>query len=317
MVVYNNSMKKILNFCKTNFIIAKWTVWYFLTVWLILKYVFGFDMFSRLYWWKFFHAHLRGFVGFVFGALVYAMIPIYIASVMVIYRTKESIIKIPLVDTIYTKIKNIFISTKAEPVIEETTPEPEQPKFEYPDNLPTEMRIPFKRIKERTSMSTIQYKTQEPEQQNTNETSTQPESFPIPTDFDINDNQSNENFVPTFTDVNFDTAPTVAEQENTMTKYLKNNNIEYETYNDFIITQKHLIYVHNDSDFWIIDDDNWFASGKQIDSPVPIMLDMAKNEHITPVIYFETTNIMDLDGTKEKLNDQGIIVITRPDELKF
>ena len=96
---------------------------------------------------------------------------------------------------------------------------------------------------------------------------------------------------------------------------LENNNIEFETYNDFIITNKHLIYVHSNPDFWIIDEDNWFAAGKQIDSPIPIMQEMVKDTHLTPVIYFESTNIMDFDGTAETLKNQNIAVITNPDEL--
>lgn len=313
-------MKKILDFLKSNFIIAKWTFWYFFVVWLILWYIFRFDMFSRVYWWKFFHAHLRGFVGFVFGALVYSIIPIYIASVSVIYRTKEPIVKIPFISKISEYIKSKFTKPEPEPVAEEETPAPEAtPEFEYPSDMPREMHALFKRTKERMILSgktgpTTIYQTKkdsiipdEPENK----------SFPIPTDFDIGDslNDETDDNIPTFKEINFDEPTKQSEPDNAMIKYLHDKNIDFDIYKEFIITNNYLIYVHNDPDFWIIDDDNWFAAGKQIKSPVATMLEMTKDEPITPVIYFESTNILDFDGTVETLRNHGISVITTPTEL--
>ena len=313
-------MKKILDFLKSNFIIAKWTFWYFLVVWLILWYIFRFDMFSRVYWWKFFHAHLRGFVGFVFGALVYSIIPIYIASVSVIYRTKEPIIKIPLIDKISEYIKSKFAKPEPEPVAEEENQTSEtKPEFEYPSDMPREMRALFKRTKERmilsgkTGLTTIY----QSKQNNTTPAEPENKSFPIPTDFDISDslNDETDDNIPTFKEINFDEPTKTSEPDNAMIKYLHDKNIDFDVYKDFIITNKYLIYVHNDPDFWIIDDDNWFAAGKQIESPVATMLEMIKDEPITPVIYFESTNVLDFDGTVETLRNHGITVITAPTEL--
>lgn len=314
-------MKKILEFLKTNFIIAKWTFWYFLVVWLILWYVFRFDMFSRVYWWKFFHAHLRGFVGFTFGAFIYAIIPVYLATVSVIYRTKAPIIKIPLIDKLREYIKNKFTKPEPEPVVTEEKQDGTASEVEYPENMPNEMRSQFKRLKEHmimlgtngeTSLYQPQPKTNEPIT-----TESEDESFPIPTDFDIGDtiNNGTDDNIPTFTEINFDEPAKPAQADNTMIKYLRDNDIEFETYNDFIVTSKYLIYVHSDPDFWIIDEDNWFAAGKQIDSPIPVMQEMTKDGQLKPVIYFESTNIMDFDGTVETLRSQGITVITKPGEL--
>ena len=317
-------MKKLLDFLKINFIIAKWTFWYFLVIWLILKYIFNFDMFSQLYWWKFFHTQSHGFIGFVLTALIYTIIPIYIATTIVMYRTKEPIIKIVFVNKVCDCIKNLIATKpKAEPIPEEPTEEQTKPDFEYPDDLPHEMRVPFRRIKEHMALTsnTVQSNTFAPQQKtplNEPEQQTQPEAFPIPTDFDIENDTTDNNFdnkVPTFTEINFDEPKKPSEPSNKMTEYLKNNNIEFETFNDFIITKKHLMYVHNDPDFWIFDDDNWFAAGKQIESPVSVMQKMAKDEELMPIIYFESTNIMDFDGTVQKLQEQGIVVITEPSEL--
>ena len=317
-----NSMKKISEFLKTNFIIAKWTFWYFLVVWLILWYIFRFDMFARVYWWKFFHAHLRGFVGFTFGAFIYAIIPVYLATVSVIYRTKAPIIKIPLIDKLSEYIKNKFTKPEPEPVAAEEKQDEAISEIQYPEHMPNEMRSQFKRLKEHMIMlGTNGQKTMYQSLQKTNEPiipEPEDESFPIPTDFDIGDtlnNSASDDNIPTFTEINFDEPSKPVQPDNTMIKYLRDNDIEFETYNDFIVTGKYLIYVHSDPDFWIIDEDNWFAAGKQIDSPIPVMQEMTKDEQLKPVIYFESTNIMDFDGTVETLRNQNITVIINPEEL--
>jgi len=317
-------MKKIFDFLKNNFIVAKWTFWYFLVMWFILKYIFGFDMFSRIYWWKFFHARLHGFVGFVFGLLIYTMIPIYFATLSVVRRTKEPLIKIPVFDKVCNYTKNLVL--KPTPIKVEEKPQeekkPEEPAFEYPTDLPHEMRAQFKQAKEQAILSRDLKPEQYAAKAKVDIPEPQAESFPIPTDFDLGDNVIEEASVPTFKEINFDEpekpveANENSEFNNAMTKYLKENKIEFETYEDFIITQNHLIYVHNDPDFWVFDEESWFASGKQIDSPISIMLEMTKNENLVPVIYFETTNIMDFEGTVKKLTDQGITVITNPKDLK-
>ena len=314
-------MKKVSEFLKTNFIIAKWTFWYFLAIWLILWYVFRFDMFSRVYWWKFFHAHLRGFVGFVFGALIYSIIPIYLATVSVIYRTKEPIIKIPLIDKVCGYIKSKFAKPEPESIpLEETAQDPIA-EFEYPDNMPNEMRPKYKRLKEHMALVGFKGQTTPYQQkQKTNEPvvpESEAESFPIPTDFDIGNTltANTDNNIPTFTEINFDEPAKPSEPDNKMIKYLQDNNIEFETYNDFIVTGKYLIYVHSDPDFWIFDEDNWFAAGKQINSPIPVMQEMTKDGQLKPVIYLESTNIMDFEGTVETLRKQNITVIINPSEL--
>lgn len=278
-------------------------------------------MFSRAYWWKFFHAHLRGFVGFVFGALVYSIIPIYIATTSVVYRTKKPIITIPFIDKISEYIKSKFAKPEAKPVVEtEEAPATEtKPDFEYPSDMPREMRAVFKRTKERMALlgKTGPATIYQPKQNDTPIEESENKSFPIPTDFDIGDSLTNEtdDNIPTFKEINFDEPTKPSEPDNAMIKYLHDKNIDFDVYNDFIITNKYLIYVHNDPDFWIMDKDNWFAAGKQINSPVATMLEMIKDEPITPVIYFESTNILDFDGTVKQLTDKGIKVIQTPDEL--
>ena len=101
-------MKKILDFIKSSILVAKWTIWYFFVLWLILQFVFKFNPFSAHYWWKFFHATLHGFPGFVFGLLIYTAIPIYLATTAIIYRKKELIIKIALIDKVFAFVSKLF-----------------------------------------------------------------------------------------------------------------------------------------------------------------------------------------------------------------
>ena len=287
-------------------------------------------MFSCHYWWKFFHASLHGFPGFVFGTLVYAMIPVYIATTIITYRTKEMIIPIPLAD----KISKIFAKKSEAPANKKTETEEENKETvaepEYPSELPPELRVPFMRAKNRiplTSAISVYNKTNSdkkneavnatapaPAQENVSENN----DIPIPMDFDISDtiSPSMNDSVPTFTDINFDIPiATETELSNNTTKYLTDKNIEYETYRDYVATDKFVIYEHNDNEFWIMDGDSWFAAGKQKDSPVSELIDLAKQNELTPVIYLHSQNIMDIDKTIANFESSGIRVVKSLDEL--
>ena len=319
-------MKKILNFLKTNILIVKWTIGYFFVFWLILKFMFNFDMMSTHYWWRFFHATLHGFAGFVFGILVYSMIPIYIASVMIIYRKQESIITIPYIDKVKTFFTSLFAkqttSTETENTDTEETKEekPEEPL--YPDNLPSELRVPYIRAKNHLSLSgnvSVYNKPKIDSQPNTPQEIMKEaqNNIPLPSDFDITTNiDSSDNFIPTFTDINFDEPETVEPTlTNNTTKYFESKNIEFETYKEFTATEKYLIYEHNDGDFWIMDEETWFAAGKQKDSPTKELIELAKQNGLIPVIYLQSQNIMDIEETTNKFENDGIRVIKSLDEL--
>lgn len=320
-------MKKVFDFIKSNINIVKWTVMYFLCLYLILRFIFKFDMFSYAYWWKFFHATLHGFVGMVFGLLIYTAIPIYIATVIIIYRRKQMIITIPFIDKIFGYVSKLFPKKpQPEPPVEETK-EPEnklqEPVIpEYPADMPPELRIPYMRAKNHMSfIGTISVynkpETKQMEPKNENES-----PIPIPTDFDISDSLDMEtNDFPIFKDINFDDDDNDDAQEeettldNNTTKYFTTKNIDFETYKQFVATEKYVIYEHNDGDFWIMDEDTWFASGKQIDSPIEELIELAKQNGLIPVLYLQSQNIMDIEETTNNLESKGVRVIKSLDEL--
>ena len=325
-------MKKILDFLKSNILLVRWTLGYFLFLAIILRFLFKFNVFSAYHWWKFAHATLHGFGGLVFGAIMYSAIPIYIASALIIYRKKTAIITLPFSDKIkslFEKIKTLLTTTTEQPApapekaTEENKEEDKTP--EYPTDMPRELYIPYMRAKQNMHLNMTTSTFNQPAQKQSEPESNEPqnESFPIPSDFDISDSlppstpQPTNDF-PVFKDLDFDTPLEPAKPEklsNSVTKYFDANGTEYETYQDFVATKKYVIYDHGDEDFWIMDDDTWFASKKQIKSPISDLLDLAKQNDLTPVLYLESQNIMDLDGTVEKFKSAGIRVVKKLEEL--
>ena len=324
-------MKKIFDFLKSNILLVRWTLGYFAFLAIILKFLFKFNVFSACHWWKFFHATLHGFGGLVFGAIMYSAIPIYIASALIIYRKKTAIITLPFSDKIkslFEKIKTLLTPTTT------TTPEPEKAPeqttqedtaTEYPADMPRELYIPYMRAKQNMHLNMTTSTFNQPAQKQSEPESNEPqnESFPIPSDFDISDSLAPStpqptNDFPVFKDLDFDTpleSKTNDKLSNSVTKYFDANGTEYEIYQNFVATKKYVIYDHGDEDFWIMDDDTWFASKKQIKSPISDLLDLAKQNDLTPVLYLESQNIMDLTGTVEKFKSAGIRVVKKLEEL--
>ena len=327
-------MKKIIEFFKSNTIVLRWTVEYFVCFGLLLWFVFNFNVFSQYHWWKFFHATLHGFGGMVFGLMMYSAIPIYIATALITYRKKEMVITITIPEKIKsaaTSIKKIFVKSAApdsepQPEIKTENDTKTEPAFEYPSDMPRELYIPFQRAKQNAPLTMAKSAFNESPIPTPQATDSQNESFPIPSDFDISDSLPNiesptseftTNDFPVFKDIDFDipienNAP---ELSNSVTKYCDEQNIEYETYHDFVATEKYLIYDHDDPDFWVMDDTNWFSSKRQIESPISEMISLARQNELTPVLYLESQNIMDLPGTIEKIKSMGVRVITSLDEL--
>ncbi len=327
-------MKKVIEFFKSKIIIIKWTIEYFAILSLLLWFLFHFNVFSAHHWWKFSHATLHGFGGLVFGLMMYSAIPIYIATTLIIYRKQEPIIIITVpakIKNFLEKIKSIFVKPAPEPAKESTsdpTPTPDSETTpEYPSDMPPELYIPYIRAKQNIPLTgAISVFNKQKDEQTTAEpqqNETQTESFPIPSDFDISDSlpttETRNDEFPIFRDLDFDTPieqPKTEKLSNNTTKYFDENHTEYETYHEFIATEKYVIYEHNDDDFWIMDDDNWFATNKQHESPIPELLDLARQNDLIPVLYLESQNIMDLTGTIEKFESNGIRVIKSLNELK-
>ncbi len=269
--------------------------------------MFGFNIFNNIHWIRISHARTFGFVGFVFCALIFASLPIYIATCTYIIRKKKPLITIKIPKLIKHKQSQEPVKT------EQPAPEPE-PKDDIPDNIPLEIRPAFIQAKNHPLPITI-------EQPNTptdeNETDNTP--LPLPADFDISIDTPNKTEPPMFKDLDFYTedkkSPENQNKNSDLISYLNKKNIPFETQDDIIITDTQAIITHNDSDFWVTDNENWFATGKTKTSPALIIKSVAKQHNVTPVLYLAQTNIMDIETLIPQWESDGITVITDINKL--
>ncbi len=302
--------------------------------------MFNFNMFVWQNWIKLFHAHLKGFPGFVFGILILAAIPMYIATTSIIIRTKKPLF-VPKTPKWLLPVKEENAEEKKAEEISETQAE-EKTKSEPQKEekiIPVELRQAFLRArvhagpnpKSNFDISNVSEQfvspkiDKEPELQSAGE-------LPVPTDFDINkeleDTDSDiPSFSPIFSDINFDEEETeslknaegAAEEISSellpVTEYLSEKGIKFTIGNNIIITEQNAIAAHTDSDFWIADEETWFAAGKQKPSPIPALLSTAESKDLKPILYLGKTNILDLESNKEAWSKKGIKIITNLDEL--
>ena len=323
-------MKRVLDFFNRHRHVLVWTACYVAIMWAILQFLFNFDMFSAENWHRLFHAHLRGFPGFVFGILILAMVPMYIASTVIVCRRSAPLFKISLPK--WLQPVPATDTTPQPQKSESAPPEPqisEQPANELPRNLPSELRIPF--IQARNNLTrpmTSSLNSSHPQDtQHPQSPTPAPQSaneLPLPDDFDIiGSDNTTPTFTPMFQDLDFDPdtindtiTNTPAPSTNTdITEYLDAHNRPYVVENGIIITDTDAIAIHDDTDFWIADDETWFAAGRQKPSPADTVLALAAAHNVRPVLYLAETNILDLDARCAHWRDRGITVITSPSEL--
>lgn len=325
-------MKKLYTIFTTHKYAIIWTICYIFLMWATLYFLFNFSIFNGAQWHKLARAELHGFAGFVFGLLILSALPMYIATITLIIRNKKPLITIPTPKVTLPKLikKTETISDEAQTKSEnEINDKTETEKL--PDELPLELHSIFIRSRNRIpayeQCSPLSHGTSD--EQNTEQPSN---TFPLPTDFDVqldeipgmNDMPSFK--TPIFTDITFGDEPIGEnESENTTEPYYPNNkkmiehlsktNTPFNIADNIIVTGTHAIISHCDSDFWVIDEKNWFANGKTRPSPINTVQQFATEHNLTPVIYLESTNIMDLDIHIKNWESNGIIVINSPEEL--
>lgn len=326
-------MKKIFEILKAHKYAIIWTLCYTAAMWIILKFLFNFDMFSIAYWRHLMRAELRGFPGFVFGILVLAALPLYIATTTLIVRTKKPLFTVP-VPSFIKKIWNRMQPTLIDPPQSDAEKAPEKSDTSdksdadtLPDELPSELRTAY--IRARMNITPEQRSAFNQPIISTPDTPTPVASapapeisdIPLPSDFELEPvatpdyatDDLTQFSAPTFTDITFDDANT--SEPNPISDYLDSTGKEFKFLDDIIITDKHAIATHNDNDFWVCDDENWFATGKQIASPIKKLIQIAGERKLSPILYLGTDNIMDIDTLREKWESMGITIITTPTDI--
>ena len=322
-----------------------WTVVYVFIMWAILRGLFGFNMFSIAHLTKLWNLQLHGFAGLVFGILVLAAIPLYVATTVLTVRNQEMPVKIPLPKCL-TEGRPVPEPQKVVPVVEmrETLPP-------LPVGVPQELRESFMRAKKNYGArqmsvfnrpnapldSSAPGATLTPMSEPVTESAAVPQiedtsaygGMPIPTDFDIDAPMDSEqsNDVPVFADINFgDDKDDVKSTSNTsapvsesgVAKYrdsLRDARIEATTNGDLIVANGFVIAVHDDEDFWVTDEVDWFAAGKQKPSPIAALKKAQSEQSLKPVLYLVTDSIMDLDKVVAEWTTDGITVVKDKDEL--
>lgn len=310
-------MKKICDFITTNKHVILWTIYYFTIMWAVLYFLFDFNMFNERQWNHLLRAELHGFAGFVFGLLLLAAIPLYVATTTLIYRTKKPLIEAPKI-----KIPN-FLSPAPAPAPQPTHEIPETPApettHELPDDIPAELRQAYIRAHNNLDRPQTSSFNKITPIHTVNDIPEPSFSMPLPSDFDISAetaefNQNDE--MPVFTDIDFDTPPPAIDNNNKMINHLIETGQEFDIENDIILTQTHAIASHLDPDFWVADDENWFAAGKTRPSPINALHTAATEHNLIPILYLQEKNILDIDKMIQGWTTEGITVITAPTEIQ-
>ena len=329
-------MKRILNFFQTHRYAFIWTACYVFIMWAILLFLFNFDMFSGANWIRLAHSKLVGFPGFVFGILILAAIPLYIATTLIVVRNKSPLVKIKLPK--FLQPVPASAPEKPTPTPEPTTAPAPSPEKKIPDTVPAELRAAYIRALDhmgniQTSAFDLSNMTNSQKSVSTPDTPTQSTNeLPLPSDFELpNEDFLSEpempNFSPMFQDLDFDSpstppssgVPSISEQsptpDNAITQYLAEHGKNYTIENGIVITDRDAIAIHDDPDFWIADDVNWFAAGQQKPSPIDALLSISAARGVRPVLYLAQTNILDLDARRAQWRQAGITTITDLSEL--
>jgi hypothetical protein len=331
--------KKLSDFYKSHKNIILWTVGYFIATWAIMEFMFDFNILSAHRWWQLAHAHIRGFPGLVFGILILAAVPMYIATTIVIARTKEPLFTIKIPEF----IKRAFVQTpmdddteKPEPTAtltaeSETKPDTPAP---VPDMVPSEMRVAYARAREHIERAISAFdlgnitQTSTPQTTEPETNTTTPGDIPIPNDFDIDDDLDDMiSGVPQFKEINFDDdddyeitdddidnqlsqIKDVFDTATPVEQYLTSQSMAYHTDNDVVLTDKYAIVSHSDPEFWVADSKSWFAAGKTRPSPIESVKRVANEHNVQPVLFLGSTNIMDIEKLIPQWESDGIRVIT-------
>ena len=155
--------------------------------------------------------------------------------------------------------------------------------------------------------------------------------FALPDDFDFEPAPEKSGDTPMFRDIDFDIPSSSDETEPTpmpapeipddvpgdtkdVEKYLESAGRKFVRDGNIILVDDMAVAAHCDSDFWIADNDTWFATGKSKPSPIA-ELNAAATRGLKPVLHLASQNIMDIDNLRATWEKSGIRIIASPDEL--
>ncbi|MDR3208925.1 MAG: hypothetical protein LBT45_03705 [Rickettsiales bacterium] len=258
---------------KKLYFLLLWSIIFAAAVALFFHVVFNFDIWSPRHWNWLAHATIRGLSGLAFGISLIAAVPVYVASAWFVWKNEKSPFNLP----------KLPVPKKAPSSPQAETAEPEN-KITFPEILPDELREPYVRAHSGfLTKNAVDFIKSVAQNNDVPEAETAPDiMMPLPDSFDAPDDSA-----PIFRDVDFDMeSPVTLDEENGL---------------------KTATYVFDDTDFWIADDeDNWFATGKQIASPIRLLLEEDADKRI---LVLKTKNIMNMDALIPEWEKKGITVV--------
>ena len=321
-------MSRISDFLKKYKIPFLWTCFYIFATWALMHILFNFEIFNSAHWHRVAHAHLHGLGGFAFCLIIFACIPLYIATTTIVLRTGKPLLALPMPKFIAKIIEKLFPK--------QTTQSDEQPEPETEsvvdthdaslDNIPAEMHAVFLRARTRpnrtaTPICSVCSVTPNVYPATPSDPNTTHSDMPLPPDFDFDDAPlapTAPTSVPMFQDIDlgFDNTPDPDDETNPVIDYLSQNGRKFDiTDDDIIITDTAAIAVHNDNDFWIMDEPIWFAAGKTRPSPIEHLLATAAEHNVRAILYLGATNIMNCDEKIAQWEQSGIHVVKKLTDL--
>jgi hypothetical protein len=330
----SSEKKSFANFWRA----VAWTGIYVFVMWAILRGLFNFNMFSIAHLTKLLHLQLHGFAGLVFGILVLAAVPLYVATTVITVRNKEMPVKLPLPKC----LTETPPAPKPEPVVPVVTANETLPELRA--GVPAEMRETFMRAQKNYGVRQMSVFNRQhaPVKANQTELVSEPVTesipvaktedvaayggMPIPTDFDIDApmGAGTDVDVPVFADINFDDDDTPAgagetAEESPIDKvlnFLHGAGVDATVDGDLIVANGYAVAVHDDDDFWVADEIDWFAAGKQRPSPIAALKKAESEQNLKPILYLATNSIMDIEEKSAEWIADGIMVVTDKDDLR-
>jgi hypothetical protein len=282
---------------------------------LILFFLFGFNLFSLSDWSKLLNARLHGFAGFVFGLLILSALPIYMATTILIIRTNKPLFSLSAPKDEDNKEQD---EEQKEPDVQPVILSPE---------IPTELKAAFFRAKKNIGNmpeSAFNAKDKTIYSEADQSPSVPPQSaLPLPDSFDFSSSESSDSAFPVFKEIKFseqsansgEPDAAAAKPGSPLTEYLEKNKREFSIDGNIVITKGMAVAAHFDPDFWIADSESWFAAGKQKTSPISEALAAAEKHNAAPAIYLAEKNIMDLDSCISEWESKGVKIIRDLSEL--
>lgn len=147
-------MNKIIEFYRTHRYVIIWNVCYVMGAWLLLRGMFGFNIFSAADWHILRHARLHGIGGLAFGILMMAAVPMYVATTLIVARTGKPLFTVARPKIIDLIVKKLTPTPAPRPEPAPATPETtttvtiqDDEVATMPEQMPNELRAAFMRAR--------------------------------------------------------------------------------------------------------------------------------------------------------------------------